>query len=407
MPIADLHCHYPMHLLADGEAKPDPALKAMISVKKKKPHWGKLKALLLKVAARAFNFRRFCDTWRVDLERLAEGRVKLVFSVLYMPDAEMNAEGWPNGAPDDDCYGELTTLIETVNRSLEGNGTPAQRKAVVVKAPGDLEPAPGDERPRFAHCIEGGFHLGGTASEIDARVGELSEAGVAYITLAHLFWRQVATNSPALPFLTDGQYRYLFPQPRDVGLNELGRVAVEAMHRHRVLVDISHMSEAAIHDTFALLEELDDRHGTAPEEFPAIATHAGYRFGEQSYMLSVETIEAIAARGGVVGLIMAHHQLNDGLFRRRGDLTRTLASMHAHIDAIREITGSHEHVGIGSDLDGFIKPTVGGIEYADDLGKLIEPLEATYGADAAAGILYGNALGVLEKTLTGPAYPAL
>jgi len=80
--------------------------------------------------------------------------------------------------------------------------------------------------------------------------------------------------------------------------------------------------------------------------------------------------------------------------------------MHAHIDAIREITGSHEYVGIGSDLDGFIKPTVGGIEYANDLGKLIKPLEATYGAKAAAGILYGNALGVLEKTLIGPAYPA-
>jgi hypothetical protein len=49
---------------------------------------------------------------------------------------------------------------------------------------------------------------------------------------------------------------------------------------------------------------------------------------------------------------------------------------------------------------------VGGIEYANDLSKLIEPLEATYGAEAAAGILYGNALGALEKTLTGPAYPA-
>ena len=163
MPIADLHCHYPMHLLADGEAKPDPVLKAMTSVKKK-PRWDKFKALLLKVAARTFNFRRFCDTWRVDLERLAEGKVKLVFSVLYMPDAEMNIEDWPNGSPDDDYYGELTTLIKTVNKSLEGDGTPAQRKAVVVKAPGDLEPAPGDDLPRFVHCIEGGFHLGGTAS---------------------------------------------------------------------------------------------------------------------------------------------------------------------------------------------------------------------------------------------------
>jgi microsomal dipeptidase-like Zn-dependent dipeptidase len=396
MPIADLHCHYPMRLLAEGEPRRDPALRAMIRVRGKK-RWGRLKALLLKLAARAFNFRRFCDTWRVDLDRLERGEVKLVFSVLYLPDAEMNTEDWPNGSPDDEYFDELKGLIEEVEGSIAGKG-------VVVKAPGDLDPAPGDERPRFAHCIEGGFHLGGTASEIAGRVEWLSKAGVAYITLAHLFWRQVATNAPALPFLTDGQYSYLFPQPAEVGLNELGRVAVTAMHRHRILVDISHMSEAAIEDTFQLLAELDEEHGTAPEEYPVIATHAGYRFGKQSYMLSAETIEAIAGRDGVIGLIMAHHQLNDGLFRRPGDLSQTLASLHAHIDAIREIIGSHRYVGIGSDLDGFIKPTVGGIEYADDLKGLIGPLSATYGTANVEGILFRNARRVLKRSLARPAY---
>ena len=32
---------------------------------------------------------------------------------------------------------------------------------------------------------------------------KLAAHGVAYITVAHLFWRGVATNAPAIPFLPD------------------------------------------------------------------------------------------------------------------------------------------------------------------------------------------------------------
>jgi microsomal dipeptidase-like Zn-dependent dipeptidase len=55
-------------------------------------------------------------------------------------------------------------------------------------------------------------------------------------------------------------------------------------------------------------------------------------------------------------------------------------------------------VGIGSDFDGFIKPTVEGIESAADLSKLREPLVEAYGQDADA-ILGGNAERVLRKML--------
>ena len=33
-----------------------------------------------------------------------------------------------------------------------------------------------------------------------------------------------------------------------------------------------------------------------------------------------------------------------------------------HVDRLHELTGSHEHAAIGSDFDGFIKPTMGGLE---------------------------------------------
>ena len=81
------------------------------------------------------------------------------------------------------------------------------------------------------------------------------------MTLAHLFYRRIATNAPALPMLSDALYNRIFCQPRGVGLTELGEAAVRAMYEHRVLVDVSHMRAEALRDTFSLLDRLDDESG--------------------------------------------------------------------------------------------------------------------------------------------------
>jgi membrane dipeptidase len=109
-------------------------------------------------------------------------------------------------------------------------------------------------------------------------------------------------------------------------------------------------------------------------------------------------VRRIAARGGVVGLILAQHQLNDGVRRTR---TRTLDDsmevIRRHIDALAAAS-SLDHVAIGSDLDGFIKPTMGGLETEADLAGLRERLEAEYGGDAEK-ILGANAARVLRAVL--------
>jgi microsomal dipeptidase-like Zn-dependent dipeptidase len=224
---------------------------------------------------------------------------------------------------------------------------------------------------------------------------------VAYVTLAHLFWRDIAANAPALPFLSDRWYDRLFPQPDHEGLSELGRAAVEAMYRHKVLIDLSHMRSDAIAETLGLLDELDPQ-----RDFPVMATHAGVRFptSQQAYELTDDTVRHIAARDGVVGLIMAQHQLNDGVRRRPTKrLSDSVEVICRHIDRIEELAGPG-HVALGTDLDGFIKPTMGGIETSADLAKLREPLLARY-RDAAKvdAFLYGNARRVIEHALTARA----
>ena len=69
----------------------------------------------------------------------------------------------------------------------------------------------------------------------------LAGLGVAYTTVAHLFFRDVATNAPALPFLSDWLYIRIFPQKNDQGLTTLGREVVEAMVDEGILIDITHM----------------------------------------------------------------------------------------------------------------------------------------------------------------------
>jgi membrane dipeptidase len=70
--------------------------------------------------------------------------------------------------------------------------------------------------------------------------------------------------------------------------------------------------------------------------------------------------------------------------------------LFAHIDKIAAITGDYRHVAIGTDLDGFIKPVLTGLDAMADLAKLEQALEAKYGEDAKL-IASDNALRVLRQ----------
>jgi membrane dipeptidase len=374
--LADMHCHYPMHVVAEEPKRPLPGTPSPTA----EPAWlERLRAAVLRIAASQLN--EGDDRWRVSLDELAAGDVRAVFSVLYGPFAEVDPGKPPGTPPRRGYFASLLDQIDRVEADL-GAVDPNRDAHEVVRSGTDLDRVTGEGKVAFMHCIEGGFHLGRAIDEIDANVAELARRGVVYVTLAH-----------------HSTYKALFRQPRR-GLSRLGVAAIEAMYRHKVLIDVSHMNQRALYETFALLEQLDRESGRAATEYPVIATHAGYRFGEQEYMLSPSTICKIAGRGGVVGLVLGRHQLNECAGVNPEDPGETPLVIRRHIDAIRAATpdNSNAHVAIGSDLDGFIKPTVAGIETAGDLAKLEAPLRQAYGADAEA-ILSGNAMRVAKAAL--------
>jgi microsomal dipeptidase-like Zn-dependent dipeptidase len=309
--------------------------------------------------------------------------------VVYAPFDEMDlGKGYPS-PPDRGYLVDVEDQITIVEAHIAAEGA---GKAVVVRNAEQLDGACGAGLTALVHCVEGGFHLGDTDEEVSDAVRKLARRGVAYITLAHLFWREVAVNANALPFLPDPVYNFLWPQPRDEPLAQRARAAVAAMVEHRVLIDLSHMREDAVHATLDLLDELDPQ-----ADMPVVSTHTGFRFGKQNYMCTQRIVERIAARDGLIGLIFAQHQLNDGIRKRLRTLDDSFAVICDHIDRIHEITGSYDHVAFGTDLDGFIKPTLSGLEDAAALAQLPPLLAQKYGAAAADQITHGNTLRVLRR----------
>jgi microsomal dipeptidase-like Zn-dependent dipeptidase len=382
--IADLHAHYPIHLLPEDR----PSTFQQMARRQTARRRDRLRAWIVGLLGRFSNYESFESGPRVTVPSLSEGEVGVVLSVLYSPFDEMDLEQPYGAAPQESYLGALSRQLELVDQDIAAKHADT---ATVARNAGELDQALVDGKIAFVHCVEGGFHLGASPEAVERAVEQLARRGVAYVTLAHLFWRRVATNAPALPFLPDPVYRLLFPQPSE-GLTDLGRAAVRALCAERVLIDLAHMSERALEDSFALLDELDPQ-----REIPVVASHTGYRFGRQEYNLSEATIRRVADRGGVIGLIFAEHQLLDGLGRAPKSLEDSVAVLAQHIDRIHELTGSHRHTAIGSDLDGFIKPTLAGLQTMTDMRPLEAALTARYGRADAALICSENVLGLLRS----------
>jgi microsomal dipeptidase-like Zn-dependent dipeptidase len=252
----------------------------------------------------------------------------------------------------------------------------------------------------LVHCVEGGFQLGASEQSIERHVAELAERGVAYVTVAHLFFRQIATNAAGIPIFSDGMYHILARQPSE-GLTELGRAAIHAMFCNGILIDVTHMGEQAIRETLALLKQLEADYGvTTP--VPVLATHIACRFGTYEYNLSDDTIREIGQRNGLMGVIFSDHWMHDGPSKKnpRGE-RETFERVKENIERIKGIISSHKCTAIGSDLDGFIKPMLRGLENMAGMSNLEQWLRTKYRADADL-ILSENALRVLKSAWRRP-----
>ncbi len=88
---------------------------------------------------------------------------------------------------------------------------------------------------------------------------------------------------------------------------------------------------------------------------------------------------------------MAQRQLG-----QTADTNASRALLNKHLAAIKQACGDHNASAFGTDLDGFIKPTIEGVQQASDLRVLADWIVKDE-PDHAQAILYGNAQRVLKR----------
>jgi microsomal dipeptidase-like Zn-dependent dipeptidase len=387
--LVDLHAHYPMHL------QPRRRQLAHEHLRQWEKEW--LRAHIVRWLSRDYNYQGPSGGPGVTVEEMEAGAVGVILSPLYEPFDEIDFARRYGAKPRPSYFTELLDQLALVESDIKEHRN-AGRGVTIAHSPSELSDALRAGEQVVIHAVEGGFHLGHDEHEVRENVRRLAELGVAYITVAHLFWRGLATNAPALPFMPDWLYSLLFPQPQHFGLSSLGRAAVNAMVDYGVLVDITHMSEQAAIDTLDLLDERDPT-----RRVPVIATHMACRLEgvEWEYNLPDTVIARVAERKGLLGLIACERYISGDAKGAPADFDASFASICRHIDHIVDVTRGDDCVAFGSDLDGYIKPALKGIERLGDMRRFQLQLMNRYGKRAEA-FTSGNALRVLEAAWRTP-----
>jgi membrane dipeptidase len=175
-------------------------------------------------------------------------------------------------------------------------------------------------------------------------------------------------------------------------LTSQGRELLEVMAGLNMILDLSHMAEQAY------FESLDIFEGES-----IIASHSNpRRFVNSDRHLSDAMIRRLAERDGVIGIVPFNAFLQQGW---TPGSRKNLVGQHTILDAIDhvcQVTGSAQHVGIGSDFDGGFGaesiPTE--LDTVADLWRLGDALgERGYDAAEVTAILGGNMLRKLRQGL--------
>ena len=162
-------------------------------------------------------------------------------------------------------------------------------------------------------AVEGLHALEGDAAHVDTLV----DAGYRMMSLTHLHDNALGGSSTGL---------------EKGGLTEFGAAVVDRLAARNVTIDLAHASEALIDDVLAQTDG------------PVVVSHTGVRATcDSPRNLSDRHIEAIAARGGVIGV---------GLWETAvcgtGPAPAARAMRH-----VADLVGV-EHVALGTDFDGTV-----------------------------------------------------
>jgi microsomal dipeptidase-like Zn-dependent dipeptidase len=331
---------------------------------------------------------------RTNFPRLKDGGVDVVLSVIHPPERGILQECPPlnllryimprsfrriYGRP---YFAVASDIMDRIEKAVEKGIDPStgQPYARFVHSPAELEEilSQGQKKPLvFIHAIEGGHVIDGKLDNLE----KLSRRGVAYLTLAHFFENEIV--APTYPWPENLQRFGWFSGERDLtrGLSKFGEQVVEKMVELGMLIDLSHSTPAARRRIYQI----------ANRRVPLIFTHVGaYEINPDPYNPQDWELREIAESGGIAGVIFMNYWL---MPRETG---RGLNFIAHTLRRFVQAAGVN-HVGLGSDFDGFTDPP-DDLKDASELPKLTQRLVVEgYQEDEIEKILGGNALRVLRE----------
>ncbi|KWV93717.1 dipeptidase [Erythrobacter sp. AP23] len=338
-----------------------------------------------------FDFRDTLDTARdgrnamhSDIFRLRQGKVGAQWWSVYVSPSLPEAEA-------------VQATVEQIDVT----------KRLIARYPNDLqlaltadevEEAMGAGRIASLLGMEGGHSIGSSL----AVLRQMYDLGARYMTLTHgktLSWADSATDAP-----------------KHDGLNAFGMDVVREMNRIGMLVDLSHVSEAAMHDALDVARA------------PVIFSHSGAR-AVTGHLRNVpdSVLARLPENGGIVMVVALPWFITEDLRQHAADRAAekarlealysglpdtveaqlakwdaenrppvsTISDMADHIDHIRDVAGI-DAIGIGGDYDGMPTGPVGMEDVTGYPALFLELAERGYSQEDLEKIAARNMMRVMR-----------
>lgn len=323
-----------------------------------------------------------------DYPRAVKGGLNAPFMSIYTP---AQYDGTPRAKAHAE---EMIGIVERIVASAPG-------KFRIAKTVADVEQAMKDGVIALPLGMENGSPISGDLTNLDY----FYERGIRYITLAHSKSNGISDSS----YDTERKWN---------GLSDFGKQVVVRMNELGIMVDISHVSDAAFYDALEIAA------------VPPIASHSSARHFTPGFErnMSDEMIKALADKGGVIMInygsaflteeangyngkrdevyleYLADNELEDSTdlkdqfteqYRKENPYPyATLEDVLDHFDHVVKIAGV-DAVGIGSDYDGVGDSLPVGLKDAASYPNLIEGLlKRGYSEEDIKKILSGNLMRV-------------
>lgn len=299
------------------------------------------------------------NTSQVNLPAMRIGGLDAGFFIIFIPQGDLNREGFAKAAKTaEEKYAAIIRMVRA-NRGNIGLAISADEVAA-LHAQGKLIALIG---------IENSYGLGSTAEEVTRSVAQWAQRGVRYASITHFGHNQFGGSSNPNFSRDDAE---------DPGLTELGKVLIDTLNDHGIMVDISHVGPKTAADAIAASQApviashstvkavYDNARGLTDEQLTAIRDTGGVAqiTAFRSYVAKIDQrisaaeselgkrlgLTSFAAFTSASAETIAEYRLERDRIRREFDDVN-LEQFLDHVDHAVRVAGI-DHVGLSGDFDG-------------------------------------------------------